>query len=232
MVHLMHEMMRSKPPGFLPQNPLETPLETLGKLMSFSPQTIRKHLAILQRFGVIKQHECGRWYSERMYRDWLKYRKSQEDGAKGGNPELVGDGLTRGVKGGGSQGVNPNKNKNKKRIYIKEGESDFSDSPLYEKGQEPYDLALFLADLIQSNNERAKTPDLLSPAGQKWCKVFDLMIRRDGLEPAEIAAVIRWCQSDDFWQTNILSPAKFRKQYARLYAEAKKANAPLRLRKE
>lgn len=112
-------------------------------------------------------------------------------------------------------------------------ESDISDSPLlYEKGQDPYDLADFLADLIRRNNERAKTPDLDTPAGQKWCNVFDLMIRVDKLDPAEIAAVIKWCQADDFWQDNVLSPAKLRKQYARLYAEAKKTGAPLKLRKE
>lgn len=119
-LHLMHQMARSKPPGFLPENPLENPLETLKKLMSFSPQTIRKHVEKLQSFGVLKLHENGRWYNERMYNDWLKYEKSREYGARGGNPSLVGEGLTEGVnprvKGGVNLEIEEEKNK-EKEIY-------------------------------------------------------------------------------------------------------------------
>jgi len=43
------------------------------------------------------------------------------------------------------------------------------------------------------------------------------MISIDKRTPENIESVIRWCQADSFWKTNILSPEKLRKQYDQLY---------------
>ena len=56
-----------------------------------------------------------------------------------------------------------------------------------------------------------KLPDL-----QAWSNVFEKMIRIDSRYPDEIDEVIRWCQKDLFWQNNILSAEKLRKQYDQL----------------
>jgi len=40
-----------------------------------------------------------------------------------------------------------------------------------------------------------------------------LMLRIDKREVEEIKQVIRWCQQDEFWRTNILSTSKLREQY-------------------
>jgi hypothetical protein len=45
---------------------------------------------------------------------------------------------------------------------------------------------------------------------------MQLMIDTDKRDPGEIGAVIVWCQQDEFWQNNILSVAKLRKQYDHL----------------
>ncbi len=39
------------------------------------------------------------------------------------------------------------------------------------------------------------------------------MIRLDSRKPDRIEKVIRWSQQDSFWQSNILSVAKLRKQF-------------------
>lgn len=58
---------------------------------------------------------------------------------------------------------------------------------------------------------RVKDKDLVS-----WAKEIDKIHRLDGQEWSEIEAILDWCQSNDFWKTNILSGAKFRKQFPRL----------------
>jgi hypothetical protein len=39
------------------------------------------------------------------------------------------------------------------------------------------------------------------------------MIRRDNRKPERVETVIRWCQCDSFWKSNILSTSKLRKQF-------------------
>ena len=71
-----------------------------------------------------------------------------------------------------------------------------------------YIMSQLLCDLIISRRESFKKPNL-----QAWAKHIDLMIRIDKRDPKEIEDVIKWCQQDSFWQDNILSTAKLRKQY-------------------
>ena len=72
-------------------------------------------------------------------------------------------------------------------------------------------LAEHLFSKIQSRNNQFKKPDLTA-----WAKEIDLMIRIDGRDPPAIQAVIDWCQNDEFWQNNILSTGKLRKQFDQL----------------
>jgi hypothetical protein len=72
-------------------------------------------------------------------------------------------------------------------------------------------LSELLLDLILIRNQTFKKPNL-----QSWSKQVDLMIRVDKRRPKEIEQIINWCQSDIFWQNNILSMEKLRKQYDQL----------------
>jgi len=72
-------------------------------------------------------------------------------------------------------------------------------------------LSELLLNLILERRNGFKKPDL-----QKWAKHIDLMIREDKRDPEEIEKVIKWCQADKFWQNNILSPRKLRKQFDQL----------------
>lgn len=68
-----------------------------------------------------------------------------------------------------------------------------------------------LLSSIRQRNPNFKQPDL-----QSWAKHVDLMLRLDKRSLEEIEKVITWCQADSFWQNNILSTEKLRKQYDQL----------------
>lgn len=46
------------------------------------------------------------------------------------------------------------------------------------------------------------------------------LIERDGRDPVEIEAAIRWVDKDPFWSSNVLSVPTLRKQYDRLRLRA------------
>uniref|UniRef100_A0A6M3LFM9 Uncharacterized protein n=1 Tax=viral metagenome TaxID=1070528 RepID=A0A6M3LFM9_9ZZZZ len=86
------------------------------------------------------------------------------------------------------------------------------------ENQDAIKFTQLLFDLIKERKIDFKTPDL-----NKWAEIMDRIIRIDHRESETIEAVIRWCQTDDFWQDNILSPAKLRKQFDQLEMKMKKA---------
>lgn len=86
-----------------------------------------------------------------------------------------------------------------------------SSSSIYSPNSDEFRLAELLFSEIRKRKLDHKKPDL-----EKWAKQIDLMIRRENRKPAHIREVILWCQSDDFWQNNILSTAKLRKQFDQL----------------
>lgn len=81
----------------------------------------------------------------------------------------------------------------------------------FQPESDEYRLALFLFNHIKKRSPNHKEPNL-----QKWASVIDLMIRKDKRDVEELKNVISWCQDDDFWQNNILSTDKLRKQYDQL----------------
>jgi len=77
-------------------------------------------------------------------------------------------------------------------------------------------LSELLLSLIQKRNPVFKKPDV-----QKWGNEIGLVLRVDKRPVKEVEAVIYWCQADSFWQNNILSPGKLRKQYDQLLMKMK-----------
>ena len=78
-------------------------------------------------------------------------------------------------------------------------------------------LAKLLLDLILE-----RKPDYKKPNLQQWSIHTDRMLRLDDRNFAQVEAVIRWCQSDDFWQNNILSTEKLRKHFDKLEMQKSK----------
>ena len=79
-------------------------------------------------------------------------------------------------------------------------------------------LTQLLFDCIKERKMDFKTPDL-----NQWAIIMNRMIRLDPRKPETVEAVIRWCQADDFWQDNILSPVKLREHFDQLELKMKKA---------
>jgi hypothetical protein len=75
-------------------------------------------------------------------------------------------------------------------------------------------LCDLLADCIESNGSKRPT------VTKAWIETTDRMIRLDGRTPTQIENAIKWCQADDFWRANILSPNALRRQYDRLRLHA------------
>nr|AKH46931.1 hypothetical protein [uncultured marine virus] len=69
-------------------------------------------------------------------------------------------------------------------------------------------LAALLRDLILKNDSKAKVPT--NGGLSNWADPIDKLNRLDGREWAEIEAVIRFTQQDEFWRKNIKSAGALR----------------------
>jgi len=62
-------------------------------------------------------------------------------------------------------------------------------------------------------------PAIKKPNLEAWANTARLINEIDGIELIDAWHVFAWANADSFWQTNILSADKFRKQYAQLSAK-------------
>lgn len=72
--------------------------------------------------------------------------------------------------------------------------------------------------------ERIKliAPQSKKPNLESWANTIRLLCENDNVEINHAWNVFKWANSDSFWQTNILSADKFRKQFAQLSAKMPK----------
>jgi hypothetical protein len=80
-----------------------------------------------------------------------------------------------------------------------------------------------LAARIRENDPKANP----APRSDRWLREMRLLLDDRGGDVAEVEQIIDWCQSDEFWRTNILSPAKLRKQFTQLVLKANASGRPL-----
>lgn len=91
------------------------------------------------------------------------------------------------------------------------------DRPPAAAGETPRDdvrrLCHLLADLLTARNSKAK----VKPDSTAWTDPCRLLLDSDGRSEQEVEQVIRWCQHDTFWQSNIRSTAKLREKFDQLW---------------
>lgn len=80
------------------------------------------------------------------------------------------------------------------------------------------DLCLLLAQRIEANDARAQT----APDSERWLNDMRLLLNDRSGDANEVRRIIEWCQADAFWRSNILSPAKLRKQFTQLKLKSEK----------
>lgn len=93
----------------------------------------------------------------------------------------------------------------------------------YDKNSDYMKLAKFLQKQILINK-----PDFKQPVLQTWADDMRKLVELDKRDKHDVALVIKWCQQDSFWSTNILSAYKLRKQFDQLYLkmQASKGSSP------
>lgn len=109
-----------------------------------------------------------------------------------------------------------------------EESSRSSDAHIWVENEPPYDLCEFLIEQMLKNDDRAKVPRNI----QKWCVEMDRLMRLDKRTEPEVAAMISFSQNDDFWSGIIHSPAGLRRNFSKILFAAKKAKAPLEIRRD
>ena len=82
-------------------------------------------------------------------------------------------------------------------------------------------LCHLLAESILANTGRR--PNITAT----WLMEADRVFRLDKRPIEEALDLMKWCQQDSFWQGNILSPTKFRKQYDALMLHARRKRTVL-----
>lgn len=93
----------------------------------------------------------------------------------------------------------------------------------FDNNAEAYKAAKYLDRRI-CENIPSKQPANESTL-QRWAADIDKINRLDGQSWDDISDVLDFCQSDTFWQTNILSGKKFREKYIQLLGKMRSTNA-------
>jgi len=97
---------------------------------------------------------------------------------------------------------------------------------VYSQTSDEVRLTNLLFSLIRKRNTNWKkevfTEKQVNTLIQKWAVHIDRLIRLNERTPERIEEIIKWCQEDDFWQNNILSTEKLRKQFDQLEIKADK----------
>ena len=83
-------------------------------------------------------------------------------------------------------------------------------------GDEVVQACNLLADLIEANGSRR--PQVTD----RWLGEMERIHRIDERSWEQITKAIHWCQEDEFWRANIMSPAKLRKHYDQLRLAAQR----------
>lgn len=82
--------------------------------------------------------------------------------------------------------------------------------------QDDHDCAVWMLSKIRELNPKFKMPNL-----DTWADDIRKIINIDKRTYQEISDLFLWVNNDDFWSSNILSPAKLRKQWDKIYMKSK-----------
>lgn len=170
-----------------------------------TPLTLWRWMQTLEKLGNLNIKTNNK-YSIITIVNWDSYQNNKKQNEQQNEQQANNKRTT------GEQQVNTNNN-----VDNVNNEKDMSDSIEYR-------LADYLYRLILNRNGNFKKPNL-----QSWSKHIDLMIRIDKRKPDDIQAVIKWCQNDTSdkqpegtwkgWANNILSTAKLREKFDKLFME-------------
>lgn len=157
----------------------------------------------------VQARQISRWVAELVKQGFIKIELSKSQKGMLRKLLIINSVQTRQKRRGGidKKDVGNNTSNNKDNINI-----------IYSKSLKAKEISTLLADLISERNPSLSKK--LSKDSNGWAVDIERLHRLDGQSWEDIEAVVRWCQADDFWQNNILSGSKLRKQWVTLFSKA------------
>lgn len=185
----------------------KTTAESLARESKEGRSAILTVLKELEQVGYMTRrkyrNDKGQWVWESYVFDTVQSKESQ--------PEFNNPPTGNPTSGEPSTEIQPlieelSKNERKEELYTR----SYAD--------ENHQACNLLADLIEANGSKRPT------VTDKWLSDMDKLNRIDERSWEQITRAIEWCQADEFWRGNIMSPAKLRKQYDQLRLAAQRGN--------
>jgi len=185
------------------------------KVKSFTPAKIEIYLKELREIGLILLYKSdGETYLQlKKFHTEQKINREREAETKI-PPPPQGSGLNHENSGLNHENSNTNKVKEKE---IKESLSLNKNVP----NSIDIELTQLLMDKILENDPKSKVQKMTEKQQLSWIDDCRKLRERDERTPAEIRAIIKWCQKDSFWKANIQSMGKLREKFGQLYVKAK-----------
>lgn len=189
----------------------------LAKFVGEFKDKVEELLQELEYYRVFSRDEEGTIYNRRMVRETDLSKKRAEAGRKGGLSKQKPSKVKAKVA-----------SKPQASVENEDEDEDSSSSLITkEKVSDQTDVYLvqLLIDLMLQNNPESSILKRLTPSRQNdWINQCRLLREADGRTPEQIEAVIRFCQTDSFWKSNILSMPKLREKWDTLWMKAKRSD--------
>lgn len=153
----------------------------------------------IYEFGLFVSNESHFWSDsliQRMEIAEAKRNANRQNGTKGGRPPSKRTEFTQ-------EETNQSETVDDKQVKQKTVKTENATVAQY--SDEVVSLTNLLAAEMLKNNPQAKIPS----NKDRWHNDMKLLLT-DGYEYKQIEQMILWCQSDDFWKSNILSARKLR----------------------
>jgi hypothetical protein len=174
-----------------------------GEELHMNPSSVYKYIQFLKSAGNLNIKSNNK-FSVVSVANWELYQSESEESNIKSNNKVT------------TKEQQSNTNKNVKKDISK----DISTAPKFEADSKPYQCASFLYNAISERRPGmfASDKDLGKEKRlQSWAGDFEKTNRIDKYDWELIGQVLEFSQENSFWQKNILSGDKFRKQFKTLY---------------
>lgn len=192
----------------------------------------QKIKAVIEDFGLFSFTDDGKCFYSEGFIKRMKIKdsksKARSDAGKKGAEKRWNKGndssaITKPSQINGNAMAKPSENIASKvnKSKVNKNNKDKRSKPkkrVYEPDSDYFKLAQYLWEKIKANNPENNEPNL-----QTWSDDIRKMAEIDHRDVEKIHNMIDWCQSDDFWSTNILSAKKLREKYEQMRAQANKS---------
>ncbi len=158
---------------------------------------------------------------QQIERDGVKWegsaKNARKNGCKGGRPPIPANPTN-------PLGYSTNPNKPNKPVNVNVNANVNVNVKKKKKNPNYVEMVDLLISRIEKNDPKYFRGQDLKTKRENWYEPIRLLVEKDERTIKEIRDVINWCQSDDFWKSNILSTRKLRKQFSTFVIKMNRTN--------